>query len=503
MRHSNFFETIMISRGKIKDEVTADRYQKLFAMLLDAIPSSVLLVNQDLRIVLANRNFLEKSRRSESDTIGSRLEEVIPVIIFEHMDISSRIRQVFLRNQPTRGEKMTYRAPGLPMRIYYYSILPFSWNGIVENALLLMDDVTEQIRLSEEIRRVERHLASVVESASDIVLSSDMEGRILTWNTAAEKLSGYSLYDVKEKFFVNYIVSLHQEEVTRIFSSMKMTKSSQQAEWDLITKQGNLVPVSWVCSPMIDDKSQIVGIVAVGRDQTERRRFEIQLLRSQKLAALGVMAGGIAHEIRNPLAIAFSAVQFLQEEKSLPEFKKECVQKIQTGIQRASSIIENLLKFARPSLETNLEDISLLSLLNEAWTLVANQARIQKIEFRSNFPKESLWIKGISNSLQQVFINLFLNAINAMPDGGNLEVEVERINNEVGVRVIDTGYGISEEEISKIFDPFYSDSPAGKGTGTGLGLSICYSIVKQHFGTIEVDSIPGKGSTFTVRLPIL
>lgn len=474
-------------------------------MLLDAIPSSVLLVNQELRIVLANRNFLEKSRRLESDTIGARLEEVIPLIIFEHMDISSRIRQVFLRNLPTRGEKITYRAPGLPMRIYYYSILPFSWKGVVENALLLMDDVTEQIRLSEEIRRVERHLASVVESASDIVLSSDMEGRILTWNTAAEKLSGYSFNDVKEKFFVNYIAALHQEEVTRVFSSMKRTKSSQQAEWDLVTRQGNLVSVSWVCSPMIDATSQIVGIVAVGRDQTERRRFEIQLLRSQKLAALGVMAGGIAHEIRNPLAIAFSAVQFLQEKNNTQEFEKECAQKIHTGIQRAASIIENLLKFARPSLETNLEDVNLISLLKEAWILVANQAKIQKIEFTSNLPQDPLWIKGISNSLQQVFINLFLNAIHAMPDGGKLEVEVKRENNEVSVRVIDMGYGISEEEINKIFDPFYSDAPIGKGTGTGtgLGLSICYSIVKQHFGTIEVDSIPGKGSAFTVRLPIL
>ena len=123
-------------------------------MLLDAIPSSVLLIDQDLRIVSVNRNFLEKNRRTLPDTIGHRLEEVFPAIIIDQMDFPGRIRQVFEKDSRIKGERMTYRAPGIPLRIYYYSIIPFSWPGVVELAMLLMDDVTEQVRLSEEVRRV-------------------------------------------------------------------------------------------------------------------------------------------------------------------------------------------------------------------------------------------------------------------------------------------------------------------------------------------------------------
>ncbi len=182
----------------------SQRYQQLYDMLLDAIPSSVLLIDQDLRIASANRNFLEKNRRTLPDTIGHRLDEVFPAIIIDQMDFPGRIRQVFEKNFRVKGERMTYRAPGIPLRIYYYSILPFSWQGVVELAMLLMDDVTEQVRLSEEVRRVERHLASVVESAQDIVLSTDMEGQILTWNTAAEKLSGFTLYAVRGHNFFDF-----------------------------------------------------------------------------------------------------------------------------------------------------------------------------------------------------------------------------------------------------------------------------------------------------------
>jgi PAS domain S-box-containing protein len=477
------------------------RYERLYTILLDAIPSSVLLIDKDMHIISANRNFLEKSRRSQSTTIGQHLEKVFPAVILDHTKLTSEIREAFERNQPTSGERMTYRAPGVPMRIYYYRILPFPGNQAAESAMLLMDDVTEQVQLGQEVRRIERHLASIVESASDIVLSTDIEGRIWTWNASATNLSGYPFHEVKEHFFSEYCTPVHQGEVERAFTSMKKGKGSQMAEWDLITKHGDSVPVSWVLSPMKDDSMQTAGIVAVGRDLTERRKFEAQLFRSQKLAALGVMAGGIAHEVRNPLAISSSAAQFLMDGDITPEFRKECIEKIQTGIQRASNIIENLLRFARPSEKSDMVELNILFLLNETLNLVKNQARIQKIAMKSHFPKKPVLINGNPSLLQQVFMNLLLNAINAMPDGGTLDISVERMVNEVAVRFADTGYGLSKPEIEKIFDPFYTTSSVGKGTG--LGLSISYSIIKQHSGTIEVESSEGEGSTFVVKLAVI
>jgi PAS domain S-box-containing protein len=470
-------------------------------MLLDAIPSSVLLIDRDIRIVSANRNFLERSHRSLSNTIGHRLEEVFPAIILDNVDITSRIRQVFEENRPTRGERMTYRAPGVPRRIYYYRIHPFAWKGVVESTMLLMDDVTDQVRLGEEVRKVERHLASVVSSASDIVLSTDINGRILTWNPEAEKVSGYTLEEMQGRFFFECCAENHRKKVKQGLSSMRTGGGSQMAEWDLITKDGNGIQVSWVCSPMKNDQSQAVGIVAVGRDLTERRKLEAQLLQSQKLAALGVMAGGIAHEIRNPLAICSSAAQFLMDDGITLKLRKECAEKIHAGIQRASLIIENLLSFARPSSKTEMEVVDIPSLLEKTLTLVASQARVQTIDLVPHFPDASVLTRGRSSLLQQVFLNLFLNAINAMPDGGVLSLTMERTDGRVMIRFADTGHGISRVEMDKVFDPFYTTSPVGKGTG--LGLSICFSIVRQHLGSIEIDSIEGKGSTFTVNLPTI
>lgn len=481
------------------DHEYSDKYEQLYTMLLDAIPSSVLLIGNNMRIVSANCNFLEKGQRTLANTIGRRLEEVFPTVILDQMDIVRRIRNVIEKNQPARGERMTYRAPGVPIRIYYYSLLPFTWQGKVEGVILLMDDVTEQVRLSEEVRRVERHLASIVESASDLILSMDMNGQILTWNAAAERLSGYAASEAQERYFPEFFADEDQKDIREIFFFIDTGKYAQIKECPLKTRQGNFIPIAWVFSPLKDSANQTAGIVAVGRDLTERRKLEMELLQTQKLAALGVMAGGIAHEIRNPLAICSSAAQFLLEEDNTPEFRRECAEKIHQGIQRTSTIIENLLKYSHPSMTSKMTLVNLVSLIRETLTLVAYHAKILKIEMQSSFPRESIMVQGTATLLQQVFMNLFLNAINAMPSGGRLGINVRTVNSEVWVQVTDTGFGIGKNEIGKVFDPFYTTSAVGKGTG--LGLSICYSIVRQHKGAIEVESAKGRGSVFTVKLP--
>ncbi len=478
----------------------SERYQKLYTMLLDAIPSSVLMIDRSMRIVSANRNFLEKSRRSISSTIGRHLEKVFPPVILAQMDFARQVRRVFEEQLPTKGKRMSYRSPGIPMRIYYYRLLPFSWMGAIENVMLLMDDVTVQIQLSEEVRRVESHLASVFESASDMILTTDTSGRIVSWNPAAEKISGYTFEEVRNRFFYEYFGKDFRKTIKSVFSKIKLEKKFQMHEWDFAAKNGEYVHVAWVCSTMKDERAQPVGIVVVGRDQTERRKLESQLLQSQKFSALGVMAGGIAHEIRNPLAICSSGAQFLLDEDITPRFRRECAQKIHTGINRASVIIENLLRFARPAATARVEQINLTALIQEAWMFVDNQARIQKIECMKQFGKRSIRIIGNSGLLQQAFINLFLNGIQAMPDGGILTLSAKTKGPEVLIHIADTGKGITPEDIDKIFDPFYTTSPVGQGTG--LGLSICYSIVEQHSGAIEVASVVGRGSTFTVRLPL-
>lgn len=480
------------------DVTEGKRSELLYRMLMDAVPSSVLMLDEDLRVVLANKNFLEKSQQSTRQIIGKRLAEVFPEVIIAEMGLERQVRNVLKYNQATRGQRLTYRTPGVPIRIYYYSVVPVSWGVRVDHALLLLDDVTEQMRMSEEIRQMERHLASVVESASDIVLSTDTKANILTWNKAAQKTSGYSFEEVKGHPFYEYC---DEAGLRRLVSTASPRKDSVMTECNLMTKDGKRRPVSWVLSQMTNDAGRTVGFVIVGRDLTEQRKFELQIQESQKLASLGVMARGIAHEIRTPLTIASSAAQFLTERDIPPEFHRECAEKIHSGIRKASTIIENLLRFANPTTNKDKMPLDLLGVLDGALNIVENQAKVQNIEVRAHLPSTPCMILGVSSPLEQVFTNLFLNAMNAMPNGGTLDVSAERNGAHLLVRVSDTGYGISPEDLDKIFDPFYTKAPLGKGTG--LGLSICYSIVDQHNGSIGVDSQTGKGSTFTVKLPAL
>lgn len=477
------------------------RYIEMFATFLESVPSSVLMIDRDMRVVLANKNFITKSLRPRQSVLGQKLDQVLPETIIEHIDIASRVREVFTKGQLIRGDRMTYRAPGIPIRTYYYSAIPFAWSGEVERVILLMEDVTEQVRLSEEVRRVERHLASVVESARDVVLSTDSQGQILTWNTAAEKLTGFSTWEARGNSFFSRCAPEAREDLKRVLDNLQVTGHPQTGEWELVKKDGMRIPIGWAFSSMKDEQDRPIGFVAVGRDLSEHRKLEMQLLQSQKLAALGVMAGGIAHEIRNPLAVCASAAQFLKDPEINIEFRQECIDRILGGIHKASAIIENLLRFARPSSTTEMKATDLLPILFDTIELVANQAKIAKVSVLKDFADQEVFVHANANLLQQVFVNLFLNAFNAMPKGGKLIVSEKRMETSVQVLVQDSGFGIRPENLDKIFDPFFTLSPVGKGTG--LGLSICYSIVKEHLGTMDVHSIEGQGTTFTVQLPVL
>lgn len=239
------------------------------------------------------------------------------------------------------------------------------------------------------------------------------------------------------------------------------------------------------------------------RKQAEQEVAELnaKMNQNQKMAALGVMAGGIAHEIRNPLAICSSSAQFLTDEVDMtPEFIRECAENIRREILRASAIIDSLLRYSHPTMTHQMSSVNLTDLIEETLTLLGHHAKHNRVETKMSFSQKTIRVRGASTLLQQVFMNLFQNAINAMPDGGTLLVDVCLATESVEIRVSDTGCGIRKENLQKIFDPFYTTSAVG--SGTGLGLSICYSAVKQHDGTIEVASIEGKGSVFTVKLPL-
>jgi signal transduction histidine kinase len=201
---------------------------------------------------------------------------------------------------------------------------------------------------------------------------------------------------------------------------------------------------------------------------TGAKHFEAQLHQSQRLAALGVMAGGIAHELRNPLTLCSSGAQFLLEDDVNPDFRKECAHQIKSGIERASLVIENLLRFARPQTdeaEAELGEVEIVAVVKAALEFVDNLAKLQRVRVVTDHLTRPFFVLGNEMLLQHVFINLFLNAIDAMPDGGSLAVSATRATGQVAVSVSDTGCGIPAEEVTRIFDPFFT-----RATKTAPGL---------------------------------
>jgi signal transduction histidine kinase len=268
----------------------------------------------------------------------------------------------------------------------------------------------------------------------------------------------------------------------------------------LLTANKKEVPIAWSCSLMRDDSDHVAGIVAVGRDLTERRGMEEKLFQSTQMASLGVMAGGIAHELRNPLGIISASAQLLLENPRDTNFRAQGLQNIYAATRRASLIIENLLKFARPAGVWEKKEINLHTIIDEILALLSNQIKSQDVVVTVTYQPDLPHLYGSHQMLQQVFANLILNACNAMPEGGSLKITVEANSAaQVEIHLKDTGRGIPPENLSKIFDPFFTTMPVGKGVG--LGLSISHTIIQQHQGVIEVLSEVGKGSDFIVRLP--
>jgi PAS domain S-box-containing protein len=360
--------------------------------------------------------------------------------------------------------------------------------------------ISEHQQLSEDLRQAERRLTSIVESASDIVISADSTGRIATWNRAAERISGY----VKEQVIGHHLGDYCAPSDRALLESLLygFLAGSQQGQIDelcLISLSGQAIPISWRFSPMQNDLGEVTGIVALGRDLRQQRRLETQLFQAAKMASMGVMASGIGHELRNPLGIISANVQLARTHPNDHQLVSDCLQRANAAAMRAAVIIDNLLTFALPGGEER-RAVEVNEVLLATIGLLEHQIRQRQINFQSELAPALAPVLGNPALLQQVFTNLILNGCQAMSGGGNLWLSSSMTDDgKVEVAVRDEGVGISEEILPHIFEPFFTTRPVGQGTG--LGLAISYSIVQQHGGQIEVSSRPATGSTFIVRLP--
>ena len=251
-------------------------------------------------------------------------------------------------------------------------------------------------------------------------------------------------------------------------------------------------------APFITDEDDPEGTIVIFEDVTLRVELETQLQLREKMASLGLLAAGVAHEVNTPLTGISSFTQMLQDQTEENDPKAALLEKIERQTERASKIVNNLLNFSRHGRSTFVP-VQVNTVIRDVLSLLEHQLTRARIQVRLELADDLPEVMGDENKLQQVFLNLVLNAQDAMPSGGWVTLTTARHGSEVTAVVSDTGQGISKDDIKRIYDPFFTTKGAGS-SGTGLGLSITYGIIQEHSGHINVESSLGKGTSFSVRL---
>jgi len=347
---------------------------------------------------------------------------------------------------------------------------------------------------ASEIARLKDFSENIVESLNVGVLAVDLEGTVEAWNSRMEQVFGVPrdaavgqpLGNLLPAELASEIASRDdQEQITGIYKHR-------------FQRQGRSLILNVSITPLVGKSGERIGRLLLFDDVTQRERMEEQMSQTEKLTSLGLLAAGVAHEVNTPLAVISNYIQMLAKQMPDGDPRHSIIEKIVKQTFRASEIVNNLLNFSRTG-AGELADVDLNRVVEETLSLVAHPLKTSQIRVVKQLSDGLPPVWGSANKLQQVFLNLFLNARDAMPAGGMLEVRTTAHNGSVEIEVVDTGNGIPREDIHKIFDPFFTTKATGRGTG--LGLSVTYGIIKEHAGRIDVRSTPGRGTSFHVEFP--
>jgi PAS domain S-box-containing protein len=351
-----------------------------------------------------------------------------------------------------------------------------------------------------EYERLKDFNENIVESINVGVMALDMEDRIESWNSQMEVM--YAL--PRWQTLMQPLKAIFPEEFVEEFQRMRQEQGIRNLyKFRLKTPAGEIRTVNVALAPLVTRRFEVIGRLVIVDDITERVELEAQLSQADKLSSIGLLAAGVAHEVNTPLAVISSYTQMLSKQLQGDPQKSGLLEKITRQTFRASEIVNNLLNFSRTS-GTEVGDVDVNKVIGDTLALLEHQFKVSKVEVENELSPKILPIQGNAGRLQQVFLNLFLNAKDAMPGGGKLRVSTANGDN-VSVCVSDTGSGIAPEHIRRIYDPFFTTKTSqreGQPRGTGLGLAVTYGIIQEHAGKIRVESQPGSGTTFTLDFPL-
>lgn len=366
----------------------------------------------------------------------------------------------------------------------------------------LLGAVTGRQQLEQSLTLSELRLNSIVQSAMDAIITVDDEQKILQFNAAAENMfqcrAAEALGQSLDRFIPQRFRDAHRQHV-RAFSQSGTT-SRTMGRLGVVTglrANGEEFPVEAAISQIGMDGRKYFTVIL--RDRTERAQLEAQLRLTERLAEMGTLASGMAHEIGTPMNVILGRAEQLLR-RTEDDTVKKGLATIVAQVERITKIMNQLLTFARRK-PSERRKVNLGQTIEDCLEVLQERLRRARVQVESSYETalRPVHVHADPDQMSQVFLNLLINAIHAMPDGGTLRISLEQADSHVKAVIADTGHGIAKEDLPKIFNPFFTTKEVGKGTG--LGLTVVHGIIQEHGGSIAVDSEAGRGATFTVTLP--
>jgi len=482
--------------------------------ILESLEGGVLTLDKNARITSFNRSAEEITgfKREEvlnkecCDILKSDLcEESCP--LKETLETGKTIFNYEIMIASKAGNKVPVNITTSPLRSKNNEII-----GAIEN----FRDLTKHKGLWGKLRQERNKAQQYLNIAGVIIVAINDKGIVTLINKKGCDVLGYEEEElIGKNWFDLCVPETEKEERKDTFKKVMAGKIQEAEDYEnsILIKSGEERIIAWHNTTLIDEKCHIIGTLSSGEDITKRKQTEAELIRSEKLASLGQLAASVAHEVNNPLAGILVYIKLLLKKYKEKELQAEWTEtqllKMEKELERTTRIIRNLLDFARKS-KPSIRPAAINKVVDAALLLVGNQISLENISLEKKLGTELPPVLVDFDQIQQVLINIILNATQAMPNGGNLTITTsvakgikigESPKDTVRIDIKDTGVGISKENLSKLFTPFFTTKEKGKGVG--LGLSVVHGIIGQHKGKIEVDSEPNKGTTFTIYLEVM
>ena len=452
----------------------------------------MVVIIQGGKIKFINPKVMELTGYTDDELLGSEFIDIV------HPDDRTHVMDSYrswLRKDKGTPRIYTFRVlkkDGEALWVESNSVWT-EWEG-ASATLNIARDISERKQAVEELRIME----SAISSSINAFVFFDLEGRLTRVNDSFLKLWGYkNKNEVLDKQLATFIKD--EKEVSKLFKALH-EDGGWIGEMTAIKKNGSFFDTQVSASMVKHVNVNPVCMMASFTDITDKKRLGEMMMRSDKLSSLGQLAAGLAHELKNPLAVISSCAQFCMENLELDLTVNENLQMIFRNSHRASKLINDLLAFAKPSLLERME-VDINEVIINMWNMAKLESPSSRIDFKHNLKTGLPKIIGDKQKVGQVFLNLIMNAIQAVSSKGTVILQTNFLadQNLVEASVIDDGTGIPDDYRKSIFDPFFTT----KDMGTGLGLSICYSIIEQHNGSITAENVEGGGARITVRLPAM